>query len=206
MHDQLLNFLFSPSLDRVGQAVLFAFAVIACVVYYRPLVERRRLHIYVRLAIFAALFRLLFAAAKTGLQYYAWTQTELTKLLLPPHQSISVLLRYAWTHFWLNAFISIGGALLFFIVLRALQAHNPRYFEGGEVELGALMALVAGWPYFVVFVPAVFLSIVLVSIIRGIFLHEPYTALGLPFFIGYAIALVSTGYIIAALSLTSIII
>jgi len=204
MRESFLQFLFSSSIDWVSRGVLFAVAIVACIVYYRPMADRRR--IFLRFAFGVAVFRLLFAGVRTALQYYAWMRTELTRFFLPPHQSVAVLLHYSWTHFWLNAIVSIGAALLFFAVLRALRAHNPRYFAEGEADLGLLLALVVGWPHVVVFVPAVFLSVVVISLIRGIFLREAYTVLGLPFFIGYAIALVSTGYIIAALSLTSIII
>jgi hypothetical protein len=72
-----------------------------------------------------------------------------------------------------------------------LQRHRERYFEAGEVELGALMVLVVGWPGFLVFIPVVFLAVVLISIIRGILWKEAYTTLGLPFFIA---ALVSLGF------------
>ncbi|KKU74311.1 MAG: hypothetical protein UY00_C0068G0006 [Candidatus Wolfebacteria bacterium GW2011_GWA1_47_6] len=121
--------------------------------------------------------------------------------MLPPHQSIGVLLQYVWTHFWLNAVIAIGAALLFYIVLRLLRSHNERYFEEGEVELGFLMALVVGWPYFVFFVPSVFLLVIFLSIIRGVFLHKPYTTLGVPFFLGAVIAYGVTSFIMDAYGL-----
>lgn len=207
MNNQITNFLFSPSsINWIGQIILLIVAVIACVGYYRPSVRPHRTLFFVRLAILAVAFRFAFAVTKTGLQYWGWMQSEFTKLLLPPHQSISVLLHYAWTHFWLNAFISIAGALLFLFILKALATRNPRYFEEGEVELGALMALLAGWPQAVIFVPAVFLSVIIIGIVRGLWLRQVYTTLGLPFFVGYAIALALATYVITALDLTSIVI
>ena len=205
MSDQIIHLL-SPSIDWVGQIILVITAVIAGVIYYRPNIQHRRALFFTRLAIFGVLFRLVFATVKTGLQYWGWSQSEFTKFLLPPHQSITVLLHYAWTHFWLNAFVSIGSALLFFFILKTLAARNPRYFEAGEVELGALMALLAGWPQAVVFVPAVFFSVVIVSIVRGFWMREAYTTLGLPFLIGYITSLVLTMYIITLFDLTALLI
>ena len=205
MNDQIIHLLF-PSINWVGQGVLLIVATIACVAYYRLSAIHHRALFFVRLAVFVVVFRFAFAAVKTGLQYWGWMQSEFTRFLLPPHQNISVLLHYAWTHFWLNAIMSIGCALLFFFVLKALAARNPRYFEEGEVELGALMALLAGWPQAVVFIPAVFFSVVIISIVRGFWMREAYTTLGLPFFIGYGTSFVLTMYIITLLDLTALLI
>ena len=206
MKSALLTFLFSPSIDLVGTIVFFAIGVVACGIYYRMHDERRKTRSYLGLAIIAIAIRIVFAMVKTGLQYYAWTQSELSRFFLPPYRSISYLLQYSWTHFWLNALLSVGAALLFFGILRALQAHNPRYFDAGEVELGALIALVVGWPHVIVFVPVVFLLVVIISIIRGVVLHKPYTTLGLPFFLGAVIAFALTTYIIATFHLTGVLI
>jgi len=206
MRESLFQFLFSSSVNWISQGVLFAIAVAACVAYYHPAIRHRRASFFIRLAVCGGVFRLVFAAAKTGLQYWGWAQSEFTKFLLPPYQHITVLLQYAWTHFWLNALLSTGLALVFFVVLRALRAHNTRYFEDGEVELGALMALLAGWPQVVVFIPAVFFSVVIVSIVRGFWVREAYTTLGLPFFIGYATSLILTMYIVVLFDLSALLI
>lgn len=197
---------FSFAITWVSPVVLFMIAVAAGVAYHRPISEQRRMRCYMTLAVTAIVFRFIMAGIKTGLQYYAWTLSDVSRFMLPPHQSIGVLLRYSWTHFWLNALISIGAALLFFIILRMLRSYNPRFFETGEVELGFLMALVVGWPQFVVFVPATFLMIVFMSIIRGIFLREPYTTLAMPLFLGAVIAFAATTSIIAAFDLIVLVI
>lgn len=194
----------SFAITWVSPVVLFTIAAAAGVAYYRPISEQRRMRFYMVLAITAIAFRFVLAGVKTGLQYYAWTLSDISKFMLPPHQSIGVLLRYSWTHFWLNALISIGAALLFFIILRILRSHNSRYFETGEVELGFLMALVVGWPGFLVFISASFFAVILISIIRGIFLKEAYTTLGLPFFIAAAVAIGFTPIIITALRMTAL--
>lgn len=193
----------SSLLSWVSPVVLIAIAIFACVVYYRSSLEQRRVRIFLILAGIVVAFRLAFAGTKTGLQYFAWLQSEVTKFMLPPYQSIGVLLQYSWTHFWLNALISIGAALLFFVVLRSLYSYNTRFFDTGEIELGLLVALVVGWPHFIVFVPAVFLSVIIVSIVRGIAFREPYTTLGLPFFLGAVVAFGITSHVITAFDLTA---
>lgn len=104
----------------------------------------------------------------------------------------------------LNAVISVGVALLFFVVLRALHRHNDRYFNSGEIELGCLLALVVGWPGFIVFVIVSFLSVVMISLLRGIVFKQPYTTLGLPFFIGTVVSLCFATPIINAFHLADI--
>lgn len=206
MESFLTSAWFSFAVTWVSPVVLLAFAVAASVAYYRPISEQRRFRFYMILAIAVIMFRFVLAGVKTGLQYYAWTLSDISRFMLPPHQSIGVLLRYSWTHFWLNALISIGAALLFFVILKILRSYNPRFFETGEIELGFLMALVVGWPQFVIFVPAVFLMVVFMSIIRGIFLREPYTTLALPFFLGTVITFATAASIIATFDLIALVI
>lgn len=202
MYAYLKTILFSPYLDWTVVAIFAGAAIAACVAYYRPISERKRTRFYMRLAIGAILFRFVLACFKVWLQYQAWLESDMSKYLLPPYRGISYLLRYGWTHFMLNAVISVGVALLFFVVLRVLQRYNGRWFNVGEVELGFLLALIVGWPGFLAFVPVAFLSVVFISIIRGIFLKEPYTTLGLPFFIATAFAFAFAPAIVVALKLT----
>lgn len=190
MKDTLLHFIFSSSFNWIPFA--FFIAVVVGVIYLylnaRVSIERRRV-LFVRL-IFATIgFRIVFAILKTGLQYYAWASDGLTKLLLPPTQSITVFLHYVWTHFWINTLISLAVGLFMFGLLRALQKKNARFFAEGEIELGTLLALVVGWPHFVVFFPLVFIFVVLIGIVRTVFFKESLTTLGLPFIIAAIVAL-----------------
>lgn len=195
--------LLSMGVNWVSLTSLVAVAVFACIAYYRPLFVQRRAHVFMMLAGVVVALRFLFAGIKTVLQYVAWTRSDFTKLFLPPHQRIVFFLHYSWTHFWLNAFISVGVALLFFGILRVLQSYNHRYFESGETELGFVMALVVGWPQFIVFAPVVFLSVVAIGVIRGIFLRDPYTTLGLPFFIAAVVAMGLTPLVATVFKLTA---
>ncbi len=176
--------------------VLFCFFVAAGIVYYRAPFAGRRKALFLRMAIAIGVLRLLFAGIKTAAQYVIWKQDPIAQFLLPPHTRIGVLLHYVWTHYWLNAFISIGAALLLFGVFRLLASHNERFFNEGEFELGFLMALIVGWPQFVIFVPAVFCLVVLMSVVRGLWFNEPYTTLGIPLFLAAIVAVIAYPYVV----------
>jgi hypothetical protein len=137
-------------------------------------------------------------------QYLTWAADPFSVKLLPPHQPISYFLKYAGTHFWLGLFFSLIVALAFFLFLRALARRNERFFEEGEVELGALLAFIAGWPRIVVFFPAVFLAVVLMSGAKMALRKGAYTTLGVPFFAGLFAALVAGSFVLDALGLRTL--
>lgn len=194
----------APFLDPIALALVVLAGAGACGMYYRPMDERRRVLLYTRLLVGLIIVRIMFAGIKTVLQYYTWLQSDISRYLLPPHQSIAVLLRYSWTHFGLNALISIVAALFVFIVLRLLQMHNTRYFSPGEPVLGAVLALVVGWPGFLVFVPVTLISIVFVSIVRTIFLQESYTTFGPSMFFAAVVALLVGRSMLSFMGLTAL--
>lgn len=102
----------------------------------------------------------------------------------------------------MNVLLSIVVAFAFYAFLKALKKHNDRFFHEGETELGLLLALIVGWPNFVVFVPLVFLAVVLVSIFRGIYMKEMYTTLGTPMLLAALITMIFGSYLIGAFGLT----
>jgi hypothetical protein len=155
-----------------------------------------------RLLIFLAVYRLSFAALESIVNYYAWTKNPFTSLFLPPHRSIGYVLIYSWVHYFLNAVISVLMAYLFFLFLRGLKQYQERFFEKGEVEIGFIVALVVGWPNFVVFLPLVFVSVILIAIYRRIFRGEAYTTLGVPFLLAGFIALLAGSLAIETLNLS----
>lgn len=204
MKDIIIRFIFSSEFDWIK--FIFFGAVIATAGYQyrfaRVSADRRRV-LFVRL-IFATIgFRIVFAAVKTWLQYYAWSHDDIGKLLLPPTQPIVYFLHYMWTHVWFNVIISFGVGLFMFLILHVLREKNGRFFEEGEVELGALMALAVGWPSFAVFFPTLFFLVLLFSIMRGILFKEPFTTLGLPFIVAAVVALLSTWPLLTLLRLTT---
>lgn len=190
MNNFFLQVIFSQSLNWVPFAVLVAtILVVGYVFLYARISVERKQTLFIRLIYAIIGFRIGFAALKTGLQYYAWAHDPMGKLLLPPTQGITIFLRYVWTHFWINVLISIGVGLFVFVLLRVLQRRNERFFSTGEVALGTLLAIVVGWPHFVIFFPLVFVLVVLFSIVRSIFFKESFTTLGLPLIVAAMIAL-----------------
>jgi hypothetical protein len=148
-----------------------------------------------RLLIASVVIFIVLALAATTLQYAAWKGDSLSSKLLPPHQSILYFAKYAGTHFWLAPILSLIVSGAFYGFLRVLKRKNERFFEEGEVELGALAAFLVGWPRVIVFLPAVFLAVVLISGIKMALHKGAYTTLGIPFLIGLA-ATLACGYVI----------
>lgn len=101
---------------------------------------------------------------------------------------------YSWGRFWLSVIISVFVAYVFYVFLKMLSKKTERFFDEGEQELGFVCALVVGWPLFVVFLPLVFFSVVMVSIVRLIIFKEPYTTLGIPFILAMIILFLFGGY------------
>ncbi|MDP3975170.1 MAG: hypothetical protein Q8P88_02720 [Candidatus Jorgensenbacteria bacterium] len=146
----------------------------------------------------------LVVAAQTFAQYLVWSGDSLSSKLLPPHQSILYFLKYAGVHFWLAPLIALIVALAFYTILRALKDKNARFFEEGEVELGALAAFLVGWPRVIVFLPIVFLAVVSISGIKMALRKNAYTTLGIPFLIGLTVALACGYTILQTLRLESL--
>ncbi|MEK7542904.1 MAG: hypothetical protein AAB503_01180 [Patescibacteria group bacterium] len=152
-------------------------------------------------------FRLGYAVLLTIGQYYIWSKEVFLRLLLntPLSESLPIplvqkfpeifnskigyFLFYSWGHFWLNFILTIGIAWLFYRFLLVLQRWNSRFFDEGEVKLGFVCALVAGWPGVLVFIALTFAIVILLAMARAIVLHEGYTTLGVPLLLAAAIAL-----------------
>ena len=153
----------------------------------------------------AAAFGLFISFFETFLQYFVWKKNPLTEILLVQPLSADVpvpafirniffdnprgyFFYYAWGHFFLNVFLSILSAIAFYYFLVFLRKYRARFFGEGEIVLGTLMAVVAGWPNVVLFVPLTLILTVVISIVRSIFWNKNYTTLGLPFLVaGFAV-------------------
>lgn len=165
--------------------------------------------------------RIFYTIFLTLFQYYAWSQDRFTQLLLDSpidkavplptiiekfswlrESKLGYFIFYSWGRFWVNVLLVIIAAVVFWYFLKLLKRHSDRFFEDGEVELGFLAALIVGWPNFVIFVPAVFVSVVLVSIFRRIFKGEMYTTLGIPFLSAALIVIIFGDKLINFLNLT----
>ncbi len=144
--------------------IFFAFLVYFC--------RKKRLSVakdFQKLILIVIIFRFCYAGFLTFLQYDFWLQNDFSRFLLPPYQSIEYFLSYSFSHFWLKVLLSVISASVFFIFLYLLKKYRSGLFEEGEIELGFLLSLVSGWPYFLVFVPLVFVFLLVFSIFGRIF-------------------------------------
>lgn len=164
--------------------------------------------------------RILFALLFSVGQYYVWTTDAFTQTFL--HAAVNPQVRevlvqwfpwifgsplgyfffYSWGRFWFNVVISVGVAALFRWFLMGLQRYRERFFEPGEVDLGFLAALAAGWPNVVIFLPIAFVSVLLLSVARGIVWHKAYTTLGAPFLLAMLVTLAWGSELIGTFGLT----
>lgn len=175
-------------------AVFLAGTLVLSVVFYFS--KENSVSKFFKLIVAVIFLRIIYAVALTFVQYYVWSQSELTKILTQSPLSDNVplpvfdfifsgrlgyFLFYSYGRFWLNAVVSIFAAFCFYLFLKILKKHKERFFENGETELGFLAALIVGWPNFVIFIPMVFVSVMAVSIFRRLFSGEIYTTLGIPF-------------------------
>lgn len=227
----IVNFLLGPFLvwlPPVFWWIAFLAAALTYVSSYVPLRRRFQKLIlafastdYWTLIYTAIGFRLLYAVFISVAQYTVWKNggdftnmlanspldekvpsTFITNLFPSVFQSqFGYVTFYTLGRYGVNVLWSIALAFMFWGFLRVLKKYNERFFDTQETELGLLCALVVGWPNFVIFIPLVFLSVIVVSIIRGIFLKEAYTTLGYPFLLATAACLLCGSYLIDVLNL-----
>lgn len=200
--------------------ILFLIALLRYVMRARALPRILASYTWTRLIWAAVIFRVVFAALQTALQYRVWAAGGLGTLLLNNSLNASLpipviqwfpwifgskhgyFILYVLLHFWVNVALSIFGAWVLFKFLRALRGYNGRFFEDGETELGFLMALIVGWPAITVFIPFCFVFVVVVSLVRLLVYKEAYTTLGWPFLIAAAATLLIGGQALAVSGLS----
>ena len=163
-------------------SVVFLLLLLVCIFFFF-FQKGKRDHVFKVLIASAIAFRLLYACFLTWGQYYAWSHDPISQYLLPPHQSINYFLFYAFSRFFLNFLISLVVAAVWYMCLKLLQRYRESLFDAGEIRLGFLCAFIAGWPHFVLFLPLVFICVIIVSLVRKIFLKQEYTSMGIPFLV-----------------------
>lgn len=181
----MVDFFAGPFLVWSPKIVYFVFFVLGAVFY----IFRRKFDLKKFSSILSVSFifwRIFEAALKTGLQRYFWSLDDFTKVWTEN----GYWLDYSFRRFWLNIFVSILAAFVFFLLLKILKKHKERFFEPGEVELGFFTVLLSGWPMFLFFLPMVFLSVVVISLVRQIVFGKIYTTLGYPLLLALLLTLV----------------
>ena len=172
------------------------------------------------LVFFAIGFRIFYSLAETFLQYYVWSLSGLTRLLLNSPLNLPIkspfffdylpalfkdhlgyFLFYSYMRFWLNLVVVLLAAAVFYLFLKMLQKYRARFFEDKETSLGFLSVLLVGWPQFIVFLPLVFISVIIFSVFRRIAFKEFYTTLGAPMLLSILICLIWGNVLLNSLGL-----
>ncbi len=128
---------------------------------------------YIFLFSIALIFILLFY--QSWQQYQLWSQNEVSKYLLPPHQSINYFIFYALARFFAPYLISLAIAILFLISAKILnKKYQERFFYPEEPYFGALAIFLVshpGWLFYLVFVILFYLLIHILSFLTSYILH-----------------------------------
>ncbi len=145
------------------------------------------------------IFLVLYGVVLSGLQYNLWSKAVPSKFLLPPHTPITYFLGYVWYHFFYRSVIAIVasfilGGMLWFMN----QDFENRFMEPYEIPLFVLGGLIAGWPYFLVYLLGGLLFALILGIILRVTRGTERVSLALPFFLAAGIAL-AIGDILAPL-------
>jgi len=173
-----------------GQTVALGVLLLAALFVWLGSPHFLRRRFLVLIAALALAVRVLLAVGKSYAQYYIWAHSPLGKLFLPPYNGWSYYFHYVGTHFWFETGIAVLIALAAYLFFWGLRRYRERFFEGGEAELGLILCLMIGWPGVLVFIAGTCIGIVVVSAVRGVWLAQAYTTLGVPMLIGGVLAFV----------------
>ncbi len=100
-------------------------------------------------------------------QYYLWQGSEMTKLFLPPHTSISYFIEYSFWNFWAPNLISFTIGLIFFWLAKYYnKRHEGQFFDSDELYIIWLSMFLVGHPLWIFYLLIFPVVIALVSIAR----------------------------------------
>ena len=217
-----MQFLTYQQLFTTTPTVIFwGIFLVTLFLFFRYKKGKCTLNGFVKKLIWIALgFRVINAISLTLTQYFIWASDPNTKIFIETGLSrenpiadsfrffpflfgkMGYFLFYSYGRFWLNVFVVILCSFLFYLFLKSLSKWKSRFFEDGEILLGVLCVLLIGWPSFVTFLIFVFLSVILISIIKSIFFKEKYTTLGEPFLLATLLVLLFGTYIMSLTGLS----
>ena len=93
-----------------------------------------------------------FLVSDSVAQYKLWGGSEMTKMFLPPHQSIGFFISYVGFRFfapWILAFLASWGISR--LARKLNERFGERFFENEEIEFMALGIFLSGYPGFFVY-------------------------------------------------------
>lgn len=172
-----------------------------------------------KLFIVTVCIRVGYAALLTWGQYRLWESDPLGRLFLNTSLDSAIPIPFvralpllfdnrfgyflfsSWFRFWLSALLAVFVGYLLYRFFRILERYQPRFFYDGEPLLGGALAVLVGWPGVIVYIPLIFMVIAPIALIRRIIFKDEYTAMGIPFIVAGALALIAGHWIIAVLGL-----
>ena len=181
MELMILNFIFSNA-NVIMLGIWVLFLLIVAIRFLRPGWVKNIS--YQKLVLIDIFFNIFYGAFLTWGQYYVWantTDSRASYLINSPlskdtpilgwlrplfENHLGYFMHYAWTHFWLNIFISlvVSGAL--YILFKVWRSYRGNFLpEGPEILL--ILMLACGWPGLIILIPLGFL----VSFV-GFFIYE----------------------------------
>lgn len=121
-----------------------------------------------RIFIFSVIFIFGYLIYLSYQQYQNWSQGEISKFFLSPHQSISYFIFYVGTRFFAPYLLSLLAAVLFiFAAKKYNQKYEERFFYPEEYWFGGVSIFLASYPgtlFYIVFILAI---AVVLSLIVG---------------------------------------
>lgn len=147
-------------------------------------------------------FNVIFSLTLSVIQYYIWRQDQLARFLLPPNQPVGYFLNYVFTRVWLNLIIATTVSVIFYGILRLLEKYRSSLFDKEDTLLLFLMALVAGWPNVIIFIPLAFGYAVIFSLIEKVNRKSNRINISLPCILSALTVLVLGNWLVEIFNLT----
>lgn len=221
----LQNLLLGPSLTWLPQIIYVCLLLFAATLYLKqkfyPVLRLFGLS-WKKLIAGTIIFQIIYASIITWAQYYIWSKNEFTNILLNSpldKETLSPILQfffplfdhrfgyfvfYVLGRFWLEVFIIWMLAALFYFLLRLLNSYRLDFLEPEEILLGLGLALIVGWPNFVIFIPLMCLTAVSASLIRLIIWKEQHTYIAWPMIVAAAVTMFFGAEFLVLLNLTTL--
>lgn len=146
--------------------------------------------------------KVFYSAALTILQYFVWKDGGVMQYSLPPHQPWNYFAGYSFTHFFYGTLLGIISAIVFYFLLKAVRKYRAEILEEEEIELGAVGALIIGWPGSIIYITLAFLVLVVLSLFNRVFFKDSYTTITWPLIISLIITFFLSNQLINLLNLS----
>lgn len=124
--------------------IVFLIAAKGAQSYMRPFSVLSRLLVIGSITLTATI-----SASLTALQYIAWGNSSLGRLLLPPHQPIDYFVFYSFTEFWANPILAAAIGLIFAMAIRKNAMAKKPFFYPEEAALCFASILLVGNPLWI---------------------------------------------------------